>query len=361
MLEGRAEVTPNDNNTKIVYFDIHNQDLDDYDDSEENDREQDPEIYDMKRYLKKKRLLSSKIGKLKFVRYYMQKPEIKKRRKREKKAVIKQRQQEEEKNKLNSNLIQSGEPVENDSSNSLPLNPVVEHPESLKDIKLPLMQENQISSQAQANLIPPQIEKNEPGSGMNINQEPKQMLISQDPHELSKHNELPPQAENQQPAIPQIPIQNQQPILIIPHTSDVMMSSNIAPGPLIPSSLPIPVNNQIPHNPFQRPAKLDMSSIPKEPISPLTKTPNFPHLRTMFDGQDPQLINHNFQNSSMQLLANPIDPQMAMNSLGMPHGLPVDQHQVYHPEVPIHAPLHVSCTNAKINLERSIPEFSRSK
>lgn len=95
MLEGKAEVVPNENNSKIVYFDLYNKHLDDYDESEEEEREQDEELAEMNRYLRKKRLLSSKIGKLKFVRYYMPKPEIKKRRKRTNKAAAKA---EEDKN-----------------------------------------------------------------------------------------------------------------------------------------------------------------------------------------------------------------------------------------------------------------------
>jgi hypothetical protein len=96
MLEGKAEVVPNENNSKIVYFDLYNEHLDEYYESEEEDKKQDEELAEMNRYLKKKRLLSSKIGKMKFVRYYMPKPEIKKRRKRTIKATAKAEEEQKE-------------------------------------------------------------------------------------------------------------------------------------------------------------------------------------------------------------------------------------------------------------------------
>jgi hypothetical protein len=70
----------------------------------------------MEEYLKKKRLQCNKIGKMRFIRYYMEKPEIKKKRKRERKK--KDKKLEEVKESQNNIRIQVGESQENASDKS---------------------------------------------------------------------------------------------------------------------------------------------------------------------------------------------------------------------------------------------------
>lgn len=85
MIEGKAELSPDESLEKLVYFDSRNNEGYGNDDSEESVREKRKcqEIEEMEEYLNKKRLLWNKIGKLKFIRLYMDKPEVKKRRRRE--------------------------------------------------------------------------------------------------------------------------------------------------------------------------------------------------------------------------------------------------------------------------------------
>jgi hypothetical protein len=64
-------------------------------------------LKEMEDYLKKKRLQCNKIGKMKFIRYYMEKPEIKKKRKRERKK--KEKKLEEIKESQTNIRIQIGE------------------------------------------------------------------------------------------------------------------------------------------------------------------------------------------------------------------------------------------------------------
>lgn len=91
MLEGKAEVDC-EVNTKMVFFESYN----DSNSQDSVDGQKSPEVQEMEEYLKRKRLLSSRIGKIKFARYYMQKPEIKKRR-RQRKRKQKQKEAKEEK------------------------------------------------------------------------------------------------------------------------------------------------------------------------------------------------------------------------------------------------------------------------
>jgi hypothetical protein len=57
MLEGKAEVNPDDQHTKMVYFDTHNEYNDEDDESDESGKgRDDQDLHEMQEYLKKKRL-----------------------------------------------------------------------------------------------------------------------------------------------------------------------------------------------------------------------------------------------------------------------------------------------------------------
>lgn len=97
----------------------------------------------MEEYLKKKRLQCNKIGKMRFIRYYMEKPEIKKKRKRERKK--KEKKSEEINESLNNIRIQVGESQDNTNEKS-----------EKKTTKVQFMQvEPQIQSQNQNILSSP--------------------------------------------------------------------------------------------------------------------------------------------------------------------------------------------------------------
>ena len=105
MLEGWTEI-PKSKVEKMVYFESYNKETN-YSEDEEyesGEKQEDRDLKDMESYLNKKRLLCLKISKLKLVRSYIDKPEIKKRRKREKKEV-KIEDEINEENKQTSNNI----------------------------------------------------------------------------------------------------------------------------------------------------------------------------------------------------------------------------------------------------------------
>ncbi|CAI2365661.1 unnamed protein product [Moneuplotes crassus] len=95
MLEGKAELSPDENRSKMVYFDTYNNEELEQDSEESQNKKKPVEIEEMEQYLGKKKLLCNRIGKLKFVRYYMEKPEIKKRRRRERKKKAKDKEEKD--------------------------------------------------------------------------------------------------------------------------------------------------------------------------------------------------------------------------------------------------------------------------
>jgi len=133
MIEGKAELSPDENSEKFVYFDSRNNFV-----SEKGDLDEDSvsgsenthkikkwkEINEMEEYLKKKRLLCNKIGKLKFVRYYMDKPEMKKRRRRERKKKEKIAKEIEELKEVNGVKTSENTITLNVTELNLPQNPV---------------------------------------------------------------------------------------------------------------------------------------------------------------------------------------------------------------------------------------------
>ena len=128
MLEGKAELSPNENHQSLVYFDTHNNDSDEEDSEDTNvKKSKENEITQMEQYLKKKRLQSSKIGKLKFVRYYMEKPEIKKRRRRERKKKVKEIQKQQE-----------SEPSKNQSTPESQSIPSLTNPQTTPPVEIPI-------------------------------------------------------------------------------------------------------------------------------------------------------------------------------------------------------------------------------
>ena len=83
-LYGEAEVKINEIE-KYIQIDPYDQ-QDQYDEDSQSYKHEEDDIIAMERYLKKKRYLSIRIGKLKLSRKYMKRPEpVKKRKKRQKK------------------------------------------------------------------------------------------------------------------------------------------------------------------------------------------------------------------------------------------------------------------------------------